>query len=373
MKIILCDNGLPGLIRFRYDVITHFLNMGDEVILAYPKCTESKEWLTLIPNGAKCHSINFNPSSTSPINDARYLKSLISFYKKERPDLCIHYTIKPNIYGTLASKFCGIKNIAFVAGLGYMFQGDGIIKRIGRFLYKYGLKKADHVVTLNEVIRDLLVDNHFVESEKISLFECGEGVNLQRYPLYVQKFDAPVRFLTVARVFYDKGYGEYSAAAEIVHRKYPDVVFEWLGDYDELSPMTVPRNILDKDIAEGRISYLGTTDDVLQYLRRDGVCVCLPSYHEGLSKSLMEACSIGLPIIASNIPGCKETVDDGVNGYLVPKMDAKALADAMIRFIELPKEQKCAYARASYNKAVELFDVNLVIKKYDQIVNELFH
>lgn len=372
MKVILCDNGLPGLIRFRYDIILHFLDKGDDILLLYPKCTENREWLSLIPQRASYQSIDFNPSSTNPINDVSYFRSLVSIYKKVKPDLCIHYTIKPNIYGTLAAKICGIKNIALVAGLGYMFQGDDLVKQLGRLLYKSGLRNANHVVTLNGIIKDLLVTNHFVKKEHLSLFEGGEGVNLERYPLFVQKYDAPVRFLTVARIFYDKGYKEYATAAEIVHRKYPGVVFEWLGDYDELSPMTVPREILDKDVSEGRIKYLGTTDNVLQFLRRDGVCVCLPSYHEGLSKSLMEACSIGLPIIASDIPGCRETVDEGVNGFLVPKMDAQALADAMIKFIELPKEKKCAFAAASYQKAVRCFDVKKVIKEYDRIIDELF-
>jgi glycosyltransferase involved in cell wall biosynthesis len=196
-------------------------------------------------------------------------------------------------------------------------------------------------------------------------------VNLNRYPLFRQRYDAPVRFLTVARVFYDKGYAEYVAAAEMVHRSYPDVEFEWLGDYDEHSPMTVPHEVLDRDVAAGRIHYLGTTDDVLQYLRRDGVCICLPSYHEGLSKSLMEACAVGLPIIASDIPGCRETVDEGVNGYLVPKCDAQALANAMMRFLQLTQSEKQQMAQASYAKATSTFDVKQTLKGYDTLVREL--
>lgn len=371
MKIVLCDNGLPGLVRFRYDVITHLLHRGCDVLLIYPLCTEGQEWLHQIPEGIRVVPLDFNPSSRNPINDVKYLYQLTSLYRNEKPDLCIHYTIKPNIYGTLAAKMLGIKNIAIVAGLGYMFQGEGAVKAFGRLLYKFGLRNADHVITLNTAIRDVLVSRRFVNPEKLSLLDGGEGVNLDRYPLYVQNFEKSVKFLTVARVFYDKGYTEYVEAAEIVHEKYPEVVFEWLGDYDKLSPMCVPQEILDKDVKVGKIKYLGTTDDVLQYLRRDGVCICLPSYHEGLSKSLMEACSIGLPIIASDIPGCRETVDDGVNGYLVPKQDSKALADAMIRFIESSKQEKCQMAAASYQKAVKTFDVKNVLKQYDRIISDL--
>ena len=372
MTIAMSDNGLPGLVRFRFDVMTHFLALEHRVVLTYPRCTEGAEWLNQLPKGVETKPIDFNPSSMNPLNDFKYLVKLLNIYRKVKPDLCIHYTIKPNIYGTLAAWMLKIKNIAMVAGLGYMFTGDSVSKLIGRKLYKGGLRRADHVITLNKTIMDVLTRNKFVKQNKITLFKGGEGVNLDRYPYFEQKYDAPVRFLTVARVFYDKGYAEYAEAAGIVHEKYPNVEFEWLGDYDERSPMTVPREILDKDIAAGRIKYLGTTDDVLQYLHRDGVCICLPSYHEGLSKSLMEACSIGLPIIASDIPGCMETVDEGISGYLVPKQDAKALAAAMIRFIELSQTEKQKMAKASYDKACNEFDVRHVLEGYDDIICNLF-
>ena len=371
MKVILCDNGLPGLIRFRYDVMSHFVEKGDQVIVLYPKCTEDQEWLSKLPNGVRTCSIGFNPSSTNPLGDLVYWMSLLRVYRRNKPDMCIHYTIKPNIYGTLAARMCGVKNIAMVAGLGYMFQGNGVTKKFGRFLYKIGLHRANIVITLNSTIKNLLVNRGFVKEEKIVLFEGGEGVNLERYPLFVQKYEVPVTFLTVARVFYDKGYKEYVEAAKLVHQKYPNVVFEWLGDYDERSPMTVPKQVLDSDTQAGHIKYLGTTDDVLQYLRRDGVCICLPSYHEGLSKSLMEACSIGLPIIASDIPGCQECVDNGVNGYLVPKQDSQSLANAMSAFLELSKSDKSKMAMASYQKALKTFDVQKVIHEYEEIIKGL--
>lgn len=370
MKIVLCDNGLPGLVRFRLDVIAHFLQKGHDVLLLYPSCTDADEWRRKIPAEATFVPIDFNPSSTNPVKDVDYMLKLLRIYREVSPDLCIHYTIKPNIYGTLAATMCSVKSIAMVAGLGYMFSGNSIAKVVGRWLYKVGLRLSDHVITLNESIKDVLVGKHFVKHKNLTLFRGGEGVNLGCYPLYVQKYDTPVKFLTVARVFYDKGYSEYAEAAGIVREKYPDVEFEWLGDYDRLSPMTVPQEILHRDIAEGRIRYLGTTIDVLQYLRRDGMCVCLPSYHEGLSKSLMEACSIGLPIIASDIPGCADIVNDGINGFLVPKKNARALADAMIRFLELSKEEKQKMARASYEKAVNSFDVKHVLEEYDRIIND---
>lgn len=370
MKIVLCDNGLPGLVRFRLDLIEYLVKTRHEVMLIFPSCTDSMEWRNQIPSEVKFIPIDFNPSTMNPLKDLAYFMKLLWIYRSETPDLCIHYTIKPNIYGTLAATTAKIKNIAMVAGLGYIFEDNHINKRIGRVLYKLGLRSANHVITLNNTIKEKLINNGFVVSKNITLFNCGEGVNLNRYPLFEQKYTSSIKFLTVARVLYDKGYAEYVEAAEIVHAIYPDVVFEWLGDYDHLSPMRVPHNVLERDVSEGKITYLGTTDDVLKYLRRDGVCICLPSYHEGLSKSLMEACSVGLPIIASNIPGCQEAVDNGINGFLVQKGDSRALARAMIKFIELSNVEKIKMAQASYLKAVNQFDVKHVLDGYHRIITE---
>ena len=175
----------------------------------------------------------------------------------------------------------------------------------------------------------------------------------------------------VARVLYDKGYKEYVDAAEIVKKKYPNIAVELLGPIDEISPMGVPKYVVDKDIADGKISYLGITNDVPSFLKRQNVVVVLVSHHEGFSRTLMEACAMGKPIITTNIPGCKETVEDGINGFLVPMKDAKALAQAMIKYIELPEEKKEQMKRASHRKAIEHFDVNHALQQYDKIIDEL--
>jgi len=180
-------------------------------------------------------------------------------------------------------------------------------------------------------------------------------------------------FLMIARILYDKGYQEFVDAAYIVKKKYPNIRFELLGELDESSPMGVSKTILDKDVASGKIEYLGVTNDVPSFLRRENVVVVLvSSYLEGLNRGLMEACAMGKPIITSDIPGCKEVVDDSINGFIVPAKNSELLANAMIKYIELPLEDKERMKRASYEKAVRQFDVKHIIKQYDNIIEEIF-
>ena len=175
----------------------------------------------------------------------------------------------------------------------------------------------------------------------------------------------------VARILYDKGYNEYVEAARIVKNKYPDTKFKLLGPLDVVSPMGVPEEVVNKDVANGLIEYMGITNNVQAIMEQPNVVSVLPSYHEGLSRSLMEACAMGKPIITTNIPGCRETVDNEVNGFLVAVKKADSLAEALIRFIELPKEKKLAMSKASHKKALKEFDVNNVLIQYRDIVDEL--
>ncbi len=178
-------------------------------------------------------------------------------------------------------------------------------------------------------------------------------------------------FLMVARVLYDKGYQEYVDAASIIRQKYPNVSIELLGATDFSSPMGVPKTVLEKDVADGKLNYLGVTNDVPSYLKRKKVVVVVSSYHEGMNRALMEALAMGKPIITTNIPGCKEMVDEGVNGFLVPPKDSISLAQAMEKYINLSDEEKDKMKRASYQKAVEQFDVKHVLKRYDEIIEEM--
>lgn len=371
MKIILNDNGLRALINFRIDVIEHFVAKGHQVVLIYPACTKEEELINKIPQKCKVYEVNMVPSGSNPLKDFSYLCQLYKIYKEEKPDIVFNYTIKPNIYGSLAAKVLKIKRVDMVAGLGYIFTGNGLSKKIGRLLYKIGLRVADRVITLNMDNYNLLIERGFVLRKNMILYGGGEGVNLSHYPYAKNEFNV-TRFLMVARVLYDKGYQEYVDAAEIVKKQYPNVDIELLGPLDETSPMGVPKSVVEQDVKANKIKYLGVTNDVPSYLKRDGVVVVVvSSYHEGLNRSLMEACAMARPVITTNIAGCKETVEQGINGYIVIPKDKQSLAEAMIRFIELPQKEKQEMAENSYRKAVQCFDVKIVLKQYDKIISEL--
>ncbi len=370
MKIIFSDNGLKMLLNFRGEIIKHLIEKGHEVVLIYPQITHEQNLEQYIPNGCRVQSVDVIPSGNNPFEDVQYLWRLYKIYKREKPNIVFHYTIKPNIYGTMAAWLAHVPcRISMVAGLGYAFNGNSLIKRIARLLYKIGLRLSTKVITLNSSNQALLVSKGYVRKERCVLFECGEGVDLSLFP-YNQNHFEKVRFLMVARVLYDKGYTEFVEAAKLVKQQYSHVSFELLGPMDATSPMRVPKEVVERDVKSGIIEYLGVTNNVPSIVGRDGVVVVVvSSYHEGLNRSLMEACAMGRPIITSNIPGCQELVDRGRNGFLVPAKDAVALADAMCKFIELEEEQKQAMAQAGYVFAQSKLDIRFVIDAYDKIIS----
>lgn len=364
-KILFCDNVLWGLVNFRGIVIRHFVQQGDEVVLVAPQDDESIMKVD-IPEGVRYIPVRLNRCSRNPFTDLIYCAHLYRIYRKEHPDYIFHYTIKPNVYGSIAARLAGINCTGMVAGLGYGLLGDGMLSRLLAVMYRYAFKYVSSIFVLNKFNYQYLLDHKFCTSAQLRLFKGGEGVDLSAYPYVREESGSPVVFLMVGRVLYDKGYREYVQAAKIVKQQYPDVRCQLLGMLDETYPAHVDEEELKRDVEEGTIEYLASTNDVMQYLGRSGVVVVLSSYFEGLSRSLMEACAVGRPIIATDIPGCRETVDEGKNGFLVKVKDSSSLAEGMLRYLSLSDAEKQAFSRHSRKKAEETFDVRQVIKEYEK-------
>lgn len=364
-KILFCDNVLWGLVNFRGSVIRHFVQQGDEVVLVAPQDDESIMKVD-IPEGVRYIPVRLNRCSRNPFTDLIYCAHLYRIYRKEHPDYIFHYTIKPNVYGSIAARLAGINCTGMVAGLGYGLLGDGMLSRLLAVMYRYAFKYVSSIFVLNKFNYQYLLDHKFCTSAQLRLFKGGEGVDLSAYPYVREESGSPVVFLMVGRVLYDKGYREYVQAAKIVKQQYPDVRCQLLGMLDETYPAHVDEEELKRDVEEGTIEYLASTNDVMQYLGRSGVVVVLPSYFEGLSRSLIEACAVGRPIIATDIPGCRETVDEGKNGFLVKVKDSSSLAEGMLRYLSLSDAEKQAFSRHSRKKAEETFDVRQVIKEYEK-------
>lgn len=369
-RILFCDNTLWGLVNFRGDIINYYVHQGYEVYLVAPE-KEDRQMVVPVPEGVTFIPVFMGRTSTSPLNDLRYFITLCKIYARVKPHYCFHYTIKPNIYGSIAAYLNGVEcSTAMIAGLGYVFNNRSVSALVARFLYKIGLSFTDYLFVLNEGNRDVILRKNLCSEKKVRLLSGGEGINTRKYPLYDNAPVDPVIFCFVGRVLYDKGYEEYVTAAEIVKERYPEASFEIWGSLDPLFPNAVPLEKLQFDVGRNIITYKGFTHNSSDIYNRGGVVVVIPSYHEGMNRTLMEACSTGKPIICTRIHGCMEMVAEGSNGYTVPTRDARALADAMLRYISLSSEEKLRMSSMSRSLAESRFSIESVIEEYKAIVTQ---
>lgn len=362
MKILFCDNSLHGQLNFRGEVIKEYASLGCQVVLVSPPDQEFKWDIANV----KYLPITLHRTKKNPITEICYFFKLLKIYAHERPNYIFHYSIKPNIYGTLAAKMCQIPSTAAITGLGYMFSGNGLGAKFARTLYKFALSFSEYVFVLNKGNKQYLQELNIVSSHKIMLLSGGEGVNLDRFKPSTGIRTDKVIFLMIARPLYDKGYSEYVTAAKKIKERYKNVEFELLGQMDLVYPDHVPEDIVMKDHDNGVINYLGFSTNVIPIIEKAS-CIVLPSYHEGLSRSLMEAIAMGKPVITTDISGCRETVDDGKNGYLVPPKNAIALKDAFENFLNLSETEREEMGKCSRVKAEKEFDIKHVIDVYRKI------
>ena len=367
MKILFCDNSLYSLINFRGDVINSYADDGHDVVLVAP---DDSDWRPEKQN-VKYIPVVLHRSKKNPFTDIKYLCSLYKIYKTENPDYVFHYTIKPNIYGTFVAKFLRIPSVLMVTGLGYTFNSKEFASIIARTLYRCAMRASKFVIVLNKSNKDILMAKHMTDSRKMIMLPGGEGINLSLFNYFPdRKSRTHFVFLMVARVLYDKGYKEYVEASRIIKKKYPDMEFMLLGSIDEDYPNHVPSEIVRHDATKGIINYLGFRSDVREIIGHSD-CIVLPSYHEGLSRVLMEGLAMHKPIITTDIPGCRETVDDGKNGYLIPPKNIEALVEAIEKFIHLSDDERKEMGEYARKKAEREFDVRNVIAVYKKITDRI--
>ena len=368
-KVLFCDNTLWGLVNFRGYIISRLHEDGYEVVLVAPQDVHTV-MKSHVPEGVMYRNVEIDRCGRNPLKDFYYFKALYRIYKEECPDYVFHYTIKPNIYGTFASRLLGIPCTDMMTGMGYALKQKDLLNRLAWALYRMALRKADKVLCLNEENRRFILEQGFCVPSRLILLRGGEGVNLAQYEYAYAKSGETV-FLMVARVLADKGYREFVQASKRLRDKGLDNFrCVLVGPIDESYPTHISREELEGDVKKGWIEYLGVTDCIQEILKGPGVAVVVPSYHEGLNRSLMEACAMGKPVITTDIPGCRETVDEGKNGFLVPPKDAKALADAMERYLALTAEEKRAFSLHSRKKAEEVFDIRRVYDVYLEILRQ---
>ena len=314
---------------------------------------------------------------THPGRDLLLLIRFLKLFYRERPDVFLGYTVKPNIYGSIAAHILGIPVVNNIAGLGAVFIKDGWLVRLVRGLYRVALSRSAKVFFQNNDDRVLFMNSGLVRPEVADLLP-GSGIDLTRFSSnsddtalqHSTGNDGHFRFLLIARMLRDKGVGEYVTAAKLIRLRYPHAECCLLGFVDVQNPAAISRAEMDAWVAQGDVIYLGVSDDVrVEIAMAD--CIVLPSYREGTPRTLLEAAAMGKPIVTTDAVGCREVVDDGVNGYLCRVRDAEDLAEKMLRMIELSPSAR-AYMGAAGRKKIELeFNEKIVIDKYLDVIGAL--
>ena len=369
MKIIIIGTVANSFLVFRADLIKQLVKK-DYQIYAFTSEYTQKQLKEIELLGAIPVTYKLSRGGLNPLLDIKATYLLSKKIKALAPDLVFSYFSKPVIFGTLAAKLVKVdKVVGMLEGLGYTFteQPNGLsrkiklIKKIQVKLYKIVLPQLDTLIFLNpDDPKDLLEAN----SIKVKHIEVlgGIGLDLNEYNYQpIKTIDSSINFLFIGRMLKEKGIHDFIAAAKIVKQSYPDVQFTVLGSIDSSNPGAVQQSELDRLISLNIINYPGQVDDVQNWIAASHVFV-LPSYREGVPRSTQEAMAIGRAVITTDVPGCRETVFDGVNGFLVEKWNPQALAEKMIYFIEYPEEiKKMGYE--SYKIAQDKFDAYKVNKR----------
>lgn len=374
MIILIVGTTASSFLGFRADLIRYLVSQDHQVYALTSEYVESDlgkiEALGAIPI-----TYTLNRGGLNPLADVVATYQLARKIKKINPDLVFSYFSKPVIFGTIAAKIAKVPMvIGMLEGLGYTFtdQPEGlskkaqIIKRIQVFLYKIVLPQLDELIFLNpDDPRDLL-EQYTIPVKKLKVLG-GIGLDLKKYPHQpIISIKPPIHFLFIGRLLKEKGIHEFIAAVKIVKAQYPDTCFSVLGAIDYANMGALSQAELENLINSGLINYPGHVDNVSDWITASHVFV-LPSYREGVPRSTQEAMAIGRAVITTDVPGCRETVIDGVNGFLVPKWNPKALAEKMVYFIEHPDKIQIM-GEASHRIAIEKFDANKVNQKLIDIL-----
>ena len=350
-KIAILANHSGGLYDFRKDLISE-LKKHANVTVAVP---HNDRWEELHKLVDEVIELPVDRRGMNPIHDSKLFRQYRAMLKEVEPDLVLTYTIKPNIYGGLACRMAHIPYAVNITGLGSAIENGGWLKKFVLALYKPALKGARVIFFENTGNRDTLAATGIVPKGR-DVVLSGAGVNLEDYPYQSYPQEGAVRFLFVGRVMREKGVDELFAAAKRMKQEYGDgVEFHIVGSFEEEY-----KPLMDELEQAGVVKYHGYQSDMKRFYAMAS-CVVLPSYHEGMSNVLLEGAATGRALITSDIPGCREAVEDGVSGYLCPTKDVDALCDAMRRFAELPENRQAEMGRRGRTRMEQKFSKTAVV------------
>lgn len=346
-------------------MIKSLLDQGHSVVAIAPK----DEYVDRLKSlGCDYLELKMDNKGTNPIKDLFLIFRIRNIYKKSKADVFLQYTIKPNIYGTLAAKLLRKQVINNVSGLGTIFIRKNLISKVGIALYKIAFRFADHVFFQNQDDEQLFLDHSIVNEGQTGLLP-GSGVDLEKFRPHYQEY-GPLRFMMASRLIIDKGVKEYVEAARLVKESFPEVSFSLYGFFDIEAGLGISKSEVDHWVSDGIIDFKGSTDDMVGAMQQHDIIV-LPSYREGTPKSLLEAAAMAKPIITTDVPGCREVVKHEYNGLLCQVKSAKSLAEAMVKMINFEKEKRLDLSGNSRALAQTKFDQQIVIKSYLDRIEEL--
>lgn len=353
-KVLIISNVTAGLASFRTELIEQLSKDYEVIVLA----SDNGRKEILESAGARVLSVAMELHGINPVKELK----LVSFYKHKikeiQPQIILTYTIKPNIYAGIAAGKLGIPVLANVTGLGPAVEHEGFMQRIAIPLYRKGLKKARKVFFQNQYNRDFMLEHNMVRNDQYLMIP-GSGVNLNKYTLQSYPDSETIDFVFISRIVKEKGIDQYLDAAKVVHERHPETRFHVCGDCDNEY-----RSLIQQLDDEKIIIYHGRIDDIAG-MHRQCACTIHPSYYpEGMSNVLLEACANGRPIITTDRPGCREAVDDGVNGFIVKQRDSKDLIEKIEAFLNLNWEQRQSMGIEARKKVEREFDRQIVINKY---------
>lgn len=362
MKVLILTNSDIGLYKFRRELLEEFSKKGYEVYASLPEGNFSDQIRKL-----GCHYIvtEMNRRGKNPLQELKVLTDYIRIIRDVRPNVVLTYTIKSNVYGGIASGLCHVPYIPNITGFGSFFEKEGLFQKMIKVLYTTALNNADKVFFQNQANQDYMLEHRIIRKDSDYELIPGSGVNLDFFKYCEYPDDSEIRFVFAGRMMKEKGFDLYLDTAEYIHSKYPNTVFHICGLQEEDYTERV------KDLTERGICVYHESVDDMRPIYDQVHCIIHPTYYpEGMSNVLLEACSCGRPIITTDRPGCKEIVEDDVNGFIVKQKSLEDLIEKVEKFMSLDNERRAQMGRNARKKMEEQFDRRIVIEKYMEAIEK---
>lgn len=355
MKVLLLANNSGGVFKFRRELLEALVAHNHEVYISVPKGDYLSEIRQI---GCKIIETEISRHGTNPITDFALVIKYRSIIKAVKPEIVFSYTIKPNVYGGIACQLCKIPYVSNVTGLGTAVENGGVLQKITLTLSKVGFREAKRVFFQNQTNLDFMVQHKVVKGSYALL--PGSGVNLKHFsPLPYPEEDEGIHFVFISRIMREKGIDQYLDAAMTIKQKFPNTFFHVCGLCEKEY-----QGKLEQFASEGIVTYHGLVQDIREMLRVVHCTVHPSFYPEGLSNVLLESCACARPIITTDRSGCREVVDDGVNGLVTKQQDSADLISKIEQFMALPHEQKVQMGLAGRRKVENQFDRQTVVNAY---------